>query len=243
MKLGARGEQLIKEFEGLRLGAYLDQAGIWTIGWGHTGPDARKGNRISQQRAQELFDMDNDNAENTVRRLNQQRVEPLTQLQFDALVSFEFNTGALSNRRNRVTQRVIEGRDDLVDDEMLRWVYVTDPKTKAKTVSNGLKRRRHAEAALWNEGVAQFAADLEPITNPAGDSTSVPAAPPTPAAEAAASPAVQGSAIATMSAVLATATEQIQPLAGFSDTLRLVFVCLALAGVALAVWGATKGRT
>ncbi len=242
MKLGTRGETLIKDFEGLRLAAYQDQAGVWTIGWGHTGPDARRGNRITPERAQELFDQDNDSAEQVVNRLSALRAEPLNQRQFDALVSFEFNTGALSNRKNRVTRYVIEGRDDLVDDEMLRWVHVTDARTKAKVVSNGLKRRRHAEATLWTEGASPFVTFDERDLQAQIDATSVPSAPPAPVAQAAASPAVQGSAIASVSAVLSTATEQIEPLAQFSDTLRLVFVILALAGVGLAVWGAMRPK-
>jgi lysozyme len=240
--ISKRGENLIHSFEGLRLEAYQDEAGVWTIGWGHTGPCARKGNKITPQRADELFDQDNDAAEAVVNRLDKLRGPDngLTVLQFDALVSFEFNTGALSNRKNTITRYVIECKDDDVDDQMLRWVNITDPKTGKKRPSNGLKRRRHAEAQLWVEGCkAPVLAGFRPAEV---SSTPEPVAPPTPAKEAAASPAVQGSAVATASAVLATATEQIQPLAGYSDTLRIVFVLLALAGVGLAIYGAVKGR-
>jgi len=240
-QLSVRGEDLIKGFEQLRLNAYADQAGVWTIGWGHTA-GVHKGMTCTRQQAQEWFDSDNDDAEVTVNSLDRLRAHPLTQPQFDALVSFEFNTGALSNRRNGVTRAVIECRDNDVDDEMLRWNKITDPATKKKIVSNGLKRRRLAEAKMWSAGFASGgpveAKDLALDV----DATSTPVAPPTPAQQAVASPGVQGSSVATVSAVLAAATEQIQPLTSYSDTLRIVFVVLALAGVAFAIRGAMKSK-
>jgi lysozyme len=241
-RLSQQGAALVHEFEGLRLTAYQDEAGVWTIGWGHTGPDARPGARITRARAEELFDADNDAAEAAVHRLERLRTESLSQEQFDALVSFEFNTGALSNKNNRVTQHVINGRDDLVDDEMLRWVHITDPGTKKKRVSNGLKRRRMAEAALWVKGCTPVMFNSPEELEAVVGATPQPITPATPTVQATSSPAVQGSAVATASTVLATAAEQIEPLAPYSDTLRIVFVILALAGVALAVWGATRPR-
>ena len=82
-RLSPRGEKLIKEFEGLRLNAYRDQAGVWTIGWGHIGPDAREGATATMQQAQAWFDKDNDNAEAVVNALDRMRAHPLTQAQFD----------------------------------------------------------------------------------------------------------------------------------------------------------------
>lgn len=239
-RLSKRGEALIHDFEGLRLEAYQDEAGVWTIGWGHTGPDARPGNKITRARADQLFDRDNDNAERVVNALDAKRATPMTQLQFDAAVSFEFNTGALSNPRNTVTKHLAACRDDLVDDEMLRWNKITDPATKAKRVSAGLKRRRMAEAAMWVEGSAPAVFDSPAELAAHVGATPVPVAPDAPATRAATSPGVQGSAVATASTVLATATEQIEPLAPYSDTLRIIFVALALAGIALAIYGATR---
>lgn len=239
-RLSARGEQLIKDFEGLRLNAYRDQAGIWTIGWGHIGPGAHEGAVCTIEQAQAWFDKDNDNAEAVVNRLDRMRAHPLTQPQFDALVSFEFNTGGLSNRKNRITRAVIECRDDDVDDEMLRWVHITEPKTKKKVVSKGLKRRRLAEADMWaSGGTVHGVVTFDKLTQ-ATEATAAPVPPPTPAQAAASSPGVQGSTVATVSAVLATTTEQIQPLTSYSETLRIIFVALALAGVAFAVYGTLK---
>lgn len=239
-ELTPRGEKLIKDFEQLRLVAYRDQAGIWTNGWGHTGEDVYEGQRATLAQAQEWFDGDVAEAVAVVAALGARRATPLTPFQFDALVSFEFNTGALGNKKNTITRHALAGLDDLVDDEMLRWCKVTDPATKKKVVSGGLKRRRNAEAALWIEGCTASTIKTWPEFEAASEATTVPAAPPTPAAQAATSPAVHGSAIAAASTALSTATEQIEPLAAYSDTLRAVFVCLAVAGVCLAIWGAVR---
>ena len=37
MNISANGIKLIQQFEGLRLKAYQDAVGVWTIGYGHTG--------------------------------------------------------------------------------------------------------------------------------------------------------------------------------------------------------------
>lgn len=241
-RLSVRGEQLIKGFEALRLNAYRDQAGIWTIGWGHTGPEVHAGMTCTREQAQAWFDRDNDAAESVVNALDRKREHGLTQAQFDALVSFEFNTGALSNRRNTITRAVIACRDGEVDDEMLRWNKITDPVTKKKVVSAGLKRRRLAEADMFASGSSTHGPVTMRDLELTFDATTTPAAPPTPAQAAASSPGVQGSTVATVSAVLATTTEQIQPLATYSDALRIIFVLLALAGVGLAIYGATRQK-
>ncbi|EWG65839.1 Lysozyme RrrD [Enterobacter sp. DC4] len=87
--LSERGFSLIKQFEGLRLSSYRDSAGVWTIGYGHTA-DARAGQTISELTALTLLQADVMECEERLRAI----VEvPLTQGQFDALVSFLFNVG------------------------------------------------------------------------------------------------------------------------------------------------------
>ena len=49
------GLSLIKRFEGVRLIAYPDVGGVWTIGWGHTGPDVVRGMEITQEEADALL--------------------------------------------------------------------------------------------------------------------------------------------------------------------------------------------
>ena len=52
MRTSENGVELIKRFEGLELEAYQDIAGIWTIGYGHTGPDVEPGMKISERDAE-----------------------------------------------------------------------------------------------------------------------------------------------------------------------------------------------
>ena len=79
----------IKEFEGLRLEAYLDSAGVPTIGYGHTGDDVIMGDRISEYWANHLLKADLYDVELAVDLLGVAK----TQGQFDALVSFAYNLG------------------------------------------------------------------------------------------------------------------------------------------------------
>jgi GH24 family phage-related lysozyme (muramidase) len=57
-RISKAGRDLIKRHEGLRLDAYVDPVGVWTIGYGHTGPAARKGNTITKERADNLLTQD-----------------------------------------------------------------------------------------------------------------------------------------------------------------------------------------
>lgn len=127
----------LKEFEGLRLEAYRDAAGVLTIGYGHTGRDVRKGDRITAYYAEELLKGDLGESEAAVRRLHVAR----TQGQFDALVSFAFNLGA-GRLSGSTLLKVIRagGSRNQIRREFKRWVYADGQKLK------GLERRREWEA-------------------------------------------------------------------------------------------------
>lgn len=137
MKLGAAGEALIKSFEDLRLRAYPDTGGVPTIGWGHTR-GVKLGDTCSIEQARAWFVEDAAEAENDVLRLV--RV-PLAQHEFDALVSFQFNTGALG--KSTLLRRLNAGDRAAAADQFLRWVYDDGVKLA------GLVRRRTAERALF----------------------------------------------------------------------------------------------
>jgi len=81
---------LIKQFEGFRSKAYLCPAGILTIGYGHTGVDVLPGMRITEAQADELLRRDVAKFAAMVAKALTAKV---SQGQFDALVSFCFNTG------------------------------------------------------------------------------------------------------------------------------------------------------
>ena len=80
---------LVKEFEGLRLEAYLCPAGVPTIGYGHTA-GVRLGTRISAEQADQLLTVD---LERVRLQLLQSVKVPVSEGQFKALLSFAYNVG------------------------------------------------------------------------------------------------------------------------------------------------------
>ena len=94
MKISEKGLDLIKSFEGCRLTAYKPVAAeqYWTIGWGHYGPDVIQGMTITQEQADEYLKNDIVIYENHVNNICAY-LFPLTQNEFDALVSFTYNCG------------------------------------------------------------------------------------------------------------------------------------------------------
>ena len=111
--------QKLMEFEGCRLEAYRDAAGVLTIGYGHTH-DVREGDRISEYWARELLREDIERAAKQVLKLGVCR----TQGQLDALTSFVFNLG-IGQLRKSTLLRVIkrQGSDEEIRREFMRWVY------------------------------------------------------------------------------------------------------------------------
>ena len=132
----------IKAFEGLRLEAYRDAAGVLTIGYGHTGNDIRAGDRISVYWAQELLKNDLGATEAAVRRLHVAR----TQGQFDALVSFAFNLG-IQRLQGSTLLKVIRGGGSRqqIRREFKRWVFAGGQRMP------GLVKRREWEARRFFE--------------------------------------------------------------------------------------------
>ena len=145
MKLSRQGRELIEEFEGLFLESYQDSAGVWTIGWGHTGLKHRDGTvypgrRITPEEADQLLAHDMEKFEDRVKRLV---AVPLTQNEFDALVSFDFNTGGLA--RSSLLQRLNRGdmKRSIARSEFIRWINAGGRPLR------GLARRRASEAMMF----------------------------------------------------------------------------------------------
>ena len=69
MNISGLGLSIVKHFEGLRLKAYKDPVGIWTIGYGHTGDAAFEGNVISEAQAEALLRDDMADSEEAVARM------------------------------------------------------------------------------------------------------------------------------------------------------------------------------
>lgn len=144
MRTSSNGVSLIKRFEGLELEAYQDIAGIWTIGYGHTGSDVQPGMRISEREAEALLKRDLRPREAAVNDLV--RV-PLNQNEFDALVSFVYNVGIGGFERSTSRRRLNRG-DRVGAADALTWWNKATVNGVLRAVT-GLTRRRAAERALF----------------------------------------------------------------------------------------------
>jgi len=134
------GLALTRSFEGLRLEAYQDSGGIWTVGYGHTGPEVHAGLRISEEQAVALLRDDLASAVRCVRRAVK---VPLNQWQFDALVDFCFNAGPGNLLSSTLLHLVNRGEFEGATGQFGLWVHA------GGRVIPGLVRRRAAEAALF----------------------------------------------------------------------------------------------
>ncbi|HMG03152.1 MAG TPA: lysozyme, partial [Edaphobacter sp.] len=120
-----------------------DQGGIWTIGYGHTGPEVKDGLIITQTQSDDLLEADIASAVGCVRRLVKSVIH---QNQFDALVDFVFNLGCSSLAESILLRYVNECRFEEATVELLRWNHVRG------VVVKGLTKRRQAEADLFKKG-------------------------------------------------------------------------------------------
>ncbi len=140
MKTNENGKNLIKSFESCRLNAYKDATGTLTIGWGHTGSidgiPIYDGLTISQQKADELFDMDLERFENHVNGYHDKY--NFTSNEFSALVSFAYNVGSITQLTAKGTRTKTQ-----IANAMLKYVYSKGVKLK------GLVNRRTKERNLF----------------------------------------------------------------------------------------------
>jgi len=134
------GLDLIKRFEGFSSTVYICPAGYPTIGYGHLVRSGESFNEISETEAEELLRKDVESAERAVLRLVN---VPLTDGQFDALVSFTFNLGSGAFQRSTLRRKVNHQAHAEVPEQLMRWVWAGGRKL------NGLARRRRAEAISY----------------------------------------------------------------------------------------------
>jgi lysozyme len=129
----------ISYWEGKKLIAYKCQAGVWTIGVGHTA-GVKEGDAITEEEAQSLFESDCAQFQQEASKLIRVKV---TENQFIALMSFIFNFGTEKFKRSSVLRNLNAGAITQAAESFLLW-----NKAGGK-VSNGLVRRRKAERALF----------------------------------------------------------------------------------------------
>jgi len=151
MKLSEQGIKVIKSFEGLRLSAYRDVAGVWTIGYGstryHDGKPVKPADKLAdEQQADALFSNTLGQYEDAV---NQYVKVTLTQSQFDALVSFTYNEGTGALKESTLLKRLNEKDYHGAADQFLVWTKITSPQTGEKKVCTDLSVRRRQERQLF----------------------------------------------------------------------------------------------
>lgn len=139
--------ELVMKHEGLRLKAYTCPSGVATIGYGHTR-GVKYGMSITLDDAAKFLAEDLQTAARAVDRFV---LVPLTQPQFDALVSLVFNIGEGAFRSSTLVKHLNLGEYDDVPAQMRRWTKGTVNGVKKDLV--GLVRRRDDEVALWQKEV------------------------------------------------------------------------------------------
>lgn len=139
MKASANGRAFIRAREGVKLAAYQDGGGVWTIGYGHTR-GVKQGQVINHEQADEFLDNDLRQVESCI---SERVTVPLNQNQFDALVSFVFNVGRQAFSDSTLLKKLNEGNYRAAADQFTRWVYDNDQFVQ------GLYNRRVAERDLF----------------------------------------------------------------------------------------------
>ena len=143
MNLSPGGTRFIQDLEGLRTKAYLDSAGIPTIGFGHTA-GVKLGDECTPEDATKYFEDDVAWAVKAV--ADNTKDCTLSQNEFDALVSFTYNAGRRAFEESTLLRRLKQGRHDEAAGEFERWVF-----SGGKKIS-GLLNRRMAEKRLFLGG-------------------------------------------------------------------------------------------
>ena len=144
MKTSANGIAHIKEFEGFRGKRYLCPANKPTIGYGHVIVDSERatlwGADLTEEQATKLLMKDLVRFEDAVLAMV---AVPLTQGQFDALVSFAYNLGEAKLRSSTLLKLLNAGDYDGARKQINRWVYSNGKKLE------GLIRRRARETEMF----------------------------------------------------------------------------------------------
>ena len=132
---------LIRKFEGLRLQAYQDSVGVWTIGYGHTS-GVTQGMTCTKEQAEQWLENDFFMAKNDVKAVVK---VPLRENQLDALASFVFNLGVRKLIQSTLLKKLNAGDYSGAAAEFDKWVFA------GKVKLNGLVKRRAKERQLFEE--------------------------------------------------------------------------------------------
>lgn len=141
MRISEHGLALLKRLEGVRFDAYKDSGGVWTIGYGHTGPDVAPDSVVTPEEAERLLRSDLDRFE---RAVSGGVTQPINQNQFDAFTIFAYNVGVGAFRRSTALRRFNAGEDPERVVEAMKWFNKIGYR-----VIQGLVHRREEEANLF----------------------------------------------------------------------------------------------
>ena len=140
MQISQAGVDAIKQYEALRLHAYLDGGGVPTIGYGST-KGVHMGDEITEEEAEDMLEWDLAEAEEAVRMFVGVELE---QNEFDALTSFTFNCGVNAFHGSTLLRLLNGGTDRVtVAQQFLRWDKIQGVPSK------GLHNRREAERKMF----------------------------------------------------------------------------------------------
>lgn len=150
MQTSPAGRKMIELFEALFLHAYYDSVHVLTIGYGHTNignipPHVTPGMTITE--AQADLALNNDLARFELRVSKIMAPLVLKQYQFDALVSFDFNTGDLLS--STIDDKIKAGHLDAAMQTLMMYNHA------GGKVLAGLTRRRKAERLMFLGSVDQ----------------------------------------------------------------------------------------
>ncbi len=133
MKLDTAGKQHLTNEEGVRLHAYKDIKGIWTIGTGNTyyedGSPVKEGDVITKERVPTLLNITARDYENNINAVVK---VPLNQNQFNALVEFSYNVGINGFNKSTLLKK-LNAKDYIgAADQFLAWIKQPSLLTRRK---------------------------------------------------------------------------------------------------------------
>jgi lysozyme len=134
------GRAFIEKWEGLRLAAYQDVGGVWTIGYGSTYPPVHAGMTITQAEADQRMRINLTGVEHA---MNAALSVPVTQNMYDAICSLAFNVGSIAISHSTLLKLLNAGDKIGAARQFLAWSTIHGNKNQ------GLLNRRMAEMALF----------------------------------------------------------------------------------------------
>jgi len=229
--LPAVAADFVARHEGVRYRAYQDAGGVWTVGYGHTGPEVHAGTVITDKQALKFLEADLIVAASRLAAVVKREViDALTENQYAALLSFVFNLGA--DPTWTIWKRLNARAFDEVPVQMSRFVYVGKVKVK------GLVNRRAAEVALWSTAEPGSVEDDAPPSSVTRDEVTPPASMALPASQSKSIVTTCAATVATAGVAVGEVIKAVTPYATQSPLVGHAVSTLAIVAAGLAAAGA-----